>query len=300
MRRLPTGVTAIAARYGVPAGEVEVFPRQGEVNLTVCLGEDLILRLPRHEQAERSLAKEAAVIPVVQDAGVPTARLVAYDTSRELVDVPYVVLERVHGSALSDAPEAYASLGRTLAGLHRLRLTEIGPIDGVPEPFEFDADALLRTLGDAGELGTAQASWLADWFEALAAHGTVRSENVLLHGDVLPSNVVLDESGQTVTLLDWGCAEWGDPVRDFVDLPTRALPALLSGYLAAIGSEDALAWAAGAVWYQLFWALAKLRKAPSTSEARNWSAPRQARFVEILRFFASPLPSPWSDLAPAS
>ncbi|MBM7789243.1 phosphotransferase family protein [Tenggerimyces flavus] len=302
--RLPDGAISIAARHGVPAKDVRVFPQQGEVNLTISLGENLILRIPRDDVAEQRLAKESAVIPVVQAAGVPTARLVAYDASRDLVDRPYVVLERLHGTTLGEAghepetnAEAYTSLGMVLANLHRLRLDELGPIAGVPEPYRFDPDPLLRTLCESGELGSAQATWLREWFDALAAVGAVHADDVLLHGDVIPSNLILDQSGRVSALLDWGCAEWGDPVRDLVDLPTRALPSILAGYR-SVTPHDELAWAASAVWYQLFWALARLRKAPSTSEARTWTAPRQARFVEILRFFSGPLTSPWSELAP--
>jgi aminoglycoside phosphotransferase (APT) family kinase protein len=189
----------------------------------------------------------------------------------------------------------------TRAHLHELRLAAHGPIEGVPEPHRFDPSPLLRTLRDTGELGSTQASWLGDWFDALAAKGALHADDVLLHGDVIPSNLILDRTGRVSALLDWGSAEWGDPVRDFVDLPTRVLAPILAGYLAAIDARhEELTWAAGAVWYQLFWALARLRKPTSTSEARMWAAPRQARFVEILRFFSGPLTSPWSELAPGA
>jgi aminoglycoside phosphotransferase (APT) family kinase protein len=304
-------VTAIAAKYGVSREGFFPAPQQGEVNLTVCLGENLILRIPRNKAAEISLAKEAEVINIVQKAGVPTAGVVAYDSSRELVGTPYMVMERLHGRTLggigyaADANySAYTSLAQILAKLHQLRMKDVRPIPQVPEPAAFSPSHLIQRLRDAGELGTAQAQWLLDWFDFLGDRAAIDVEPVLLHGDVIPSNLIVDDSGDVTALIDWGCTEWGDPVRDFVDLPTRALPSLLAGYRSArrtLGlsgdshDEDGFL-EAGALWYQLYWALAKLRKSPSTSEARNWSVPRQARFMEIFRFLTGPLPRPWSDL----
>jgi macrolide phosphotransferase len=304
-------VAVIAAKYDVAPGRFFPAPQQGEVNLTVCLGESLILRIPRNEAAEVSLAKEAEVINIVQNAGIPTAAVVTYDSSREFVNTPYMVMERLHGRTLggigyeADANYgAYTSLAQILAGLHTLRMKDVGPIPHVPEPAVFSSTRLIRGLCDEGELGAIQARWLMDWFDFLGERAAINVEPVLLHGDVLPSNLIVDASGDVTALIDWGCTEWGDPVRDFVDLPTRALPSLLSGYRSArralVLSGDPLDGdgflEAGALWYQLFWALAKLRKSPSTSETRNWSVPRQARFMEILRFLTGPLPRPWSDL----
>lgn len=41
-------VYAIATHYGVPARDVEPAPSQGQVNLTVFLGAELVLRIPRN------------------------------------------------------------------------------------------------------------------------------------------------------------------------------------------------------------------------------------------------------------
>jgi aminoglycoside phosphotransferase (APT) family kinase protein len=304
-------VSAIAAHYGMSREDVSVAPRQGQVNLTVYLGRELVLRIPRDRAVEDRLAKEAAVIPLVQGAGVPTSSLVKYDASLRIADVPYIVLERLHGQTLQEwgyEPEsslrANTSLSKILAQLHELRMTDIGSIHGVPAPHVFSTDQLVASLSEAGELGTAQARWLTEWFAFLETQGPVRSETVLLHGDVIPSNLMVDADGHVTAILDWGSADWGDAVRDFVDLPARALPSLLSAYRSATSSRssDGAAWGdpgsleAGALWYQLFWALAKLRVQPSTSESRNWAAPRQARFLEILRFLSTTPPSPWPDL----
>ena len=55
-------------------------PTQGQVNLTVFLGSELVLRIPRTTWAAEQLSKEAQVIALVRDAGVPTPN--SYATTR--------------------------------------------------------------------------------------------------------------------------------------------------------------------------------------------------------------------------
>lgn len=308
-------VDAIAAHLAVPGRDVELAPRQGQVNLTVYLGEDLVLRIPRKQSVEDRLAKEAAVIPIVQAAGVPTSGVVAYDASRTTADVPYIVLERLRGQTLAEVgydPEAGArthrSLGEILTVLHALRRSEAGPVHGVAEPAPFVPAELVDRLTEAGEMGMSQGRWLMEWFGSLRTHLAFESEPVLLHGDVIPSNLLVDDHGEVAAVIDWGSACWGDPVRDFAAFPTRALPDIISGYRSALQSlgTSGNAWhagrslEAGALWYQLCWALAKLLGAPSTSEERNWSAPRTARLWELMRFLAQAPSGPWPELLPKS
>jgi macrolide phosphotransferase len=312
---LTSAVHAIAADYGIPRAEVAPVPRQGKVNLTVYLGTDLVLRIPRQRAVEDRLAKEAAVLPLVQRAGVPTAGLVSYDVSRRVADVPYMLLERLHGPTLDEFgydPESSArthtSLGEILVALHEVQRKDTGPVPGVPEPSMFSPQELVDQLTAAGEMGSTQGRWLMDWFGLLETHLPSGTEAVLLHSDVIPSNLMVDKTGQVIGIIDWGSARWGDPVRDFADFPTRALSELFAGYRAAdrpsCSSVDrwceAVALEAGTLWYQLALAMAKLAGQPSTSEARNWAAPRHARLLEILRFLSTTPPSPWPDLLPAA
>lgn len=304
-------VHALAAHYGIPRGEVSPVPEQGQVNFTVFLGDDLVLRLPRKQAFEIRLAKEAAVIPVAQRAGVPTASLLRYDASRVVVDVPYMILERLHGHTLGERgyePEAseraHASLGELLATLHEVRMKDVGPPAGVEQRPALLPGPLVDWLIDAGELGRAQGRWLLDWLAFLEAKEAGASEPVLVHGDVSPSNLFVDGHGEIEAIIDWGSCHWGDPLRDTVDLPMRALPSILAGYRSASRSagfqtdvrDDDASLEAGALRWHILIALAKLHKGPSTSERRHWSAPKQARLLEILRFLASEPPYPWTEL----
>ncbi|HEY9290920.1 MAG TPA: aminoglycoside phosphotransferase family protein [Microlunatus sp.] len=301
-------VHAIAAHYGVPAMKLEMPPVQGQVNLTVFMGPELVLRIPRNEKSAALLVKEAEVIPLVQDAGVPTAGLVSYDSSLRVGSLPYLVLERLHGATLAeqdpaDRQRAHESLGEILVALHQVRLSSVDASAAIPAPFTFSPPEIVQRLREAGEIGSAQCDWLLEQFELLKPGGPSLTEPSLLHRDVTASNVIVDRRGRVSALFDWGCAEWGSPARDLVGLPLRALPDLLFGYRSALhagtpGGHDSgdLSLERDALWFHLYLALARLMKEPSTSEDRNWAAPRQATLLDLLTFISGGLPDSWPAL----
>jgi Ser/Thr protein kinase RdoA (MazF antagonist) len=83
-----------------------------------------------------------------------------------------------------------------------------------------------------------------------------------VHGDVHAGNILVDD-GMYRALLDWDDAGWGDPTTDFVQLPTRALDAALTGYrsVAALDGDDTAE--QRILWDKLLGAMARLRLEPS-------------------------------------
>lgn len=176
----------------------------------------------------------------------------------------------------------------------------VGPLEAIPAPFTFSPDEVVDRLVEAGEIGSSQSDWLLEQFSLLQPGGPSISDPVLLHRDVIPSNVMVDQEGAVAALLDWGCVEWGSPARDLVGLQIQDLPDLLSGYRAALGGGssnhdlgDGLALERDALWFHLYLALARLLKDPSTSEDRNWAAPRSATLVDVLAFVSGALAESW-------
>ncbi|WP_188893178.1 phosphotransferase family protein [Microlunatus endophyticus] len=301
-------VRAIAHNFGVSDREISLAPRQGQVNLTVFLGNDLVLRLPRKQRFEDRLSKEAELIPFVLDRGIPTARLVSFDPGHTVADITYIVLERLHGQMINDIPSPadggsrlYGSLFEILSSLHSIRRDSEPQIRSV-ETAEF-AYEVLDELTSSGEIGGSQAAWLRRWFDHLESQGARDSEPVLLHGDVMPSNLIMNESGDVTAIIDWGSACWGEAARDLASFRTSTLPVVVDTYRAATASHQAAAGGVGALeasvlWYQLIFALLKLLGRQSTSETRNWSAPREARLIEIVRFLTTNVPDRWKSLLP--
>lgn len=308
--RVADDVRAVAAHYGVSQKDVAPAPVQGQVNLTIFLGDELVLRIPRTARAAELLSKEARVIPLVRDAGVPTPELISFDPTLRAASVPYMILRRVHGTTLAaQAPDsthrrrALGSLGEILATLHRIRCNPSGPIAAVPAPYTFSPSEVVDRLAEAGEIGSSQSDWLLERFTLLQPDGPSLADPVLLHRDVIPSNVMVDHDGSVVSLLDWGCAEWGSPARDLVGMPIQALPDLLAGYRSAPGGAprergrvDDFDLERDALWFHLYLALARLLKEPSTSEDRNWAAPRSATLLDLLAFTSDAGADPWPAL----
>jgi hygromycin-B 7''-O-kinase len=152
---------AVARRHGVGAGQVREVVG-GVANLGFVLGEGLFLRVARRG-FEADLRKETAVIPVARAAGVLTPAIVEYDESRTLIDAPYVVMERVHGSEPRDVPRG---LAEQLARLHGIE----GPgIAGLQEDgWGGDPRRIVDGLAERGFLDAGTAEWLSGWFTRLA------------------------------------------------------------------------------------------------------------------------------------
>lgn len=281
-----TDLEELAARYDVRPEQVrEVLG--GVANRTYILGDELFLRIPRTPDFEPDLLKEVAVIPAARAAGVRTPAIVDFDTFQ---GTPYMVLERVHGTDLVDAPPAppavWQELGSELARLHQVQQPPAGVEadngGGDPRP-------TVDKLATEGYLDTGTANWLLGWFDRLEAHLPKDQPQVLLHGDVGVQNL-LTRGDRLEALIDWGDAAWGPPGMEFAKLRLEDVTATLPSYGGPEGIE------AAALWFHLSWGVSGIPKPPRPNE-RHWTAPPTSRLLGVLRFFAAGPPEPWSELA---
>lgn len=302
------GVLAeVAARFGVPAAGVRLLPAQGVANATYALGERWVLRVARPGY-EADLAKEAALLPVVRDAGLPVPALLEHGAGgpgRRL----HVVLERCRGASLdaTDLPddvrrEGYRDLGRVLRRLHAARLAAPPGVDA-DDPG--DLAAVVEDLRVAGWIGTAEADWLRAWTDWLARWCPRSPGAVVLHGDAAPQNVLVDPaSGRVRALLDWGDAAVSDPAVDLAKVPPRFLPDAVAGYVerpdcapSPASPDDERAWGARALRHHVSWALGRLPTGPRSGDAA-WSAPPAARLLGVVQLALHPPTPAWTELLP--
>ena len=83
-------------------GSIEPMPSNGVVHSLWSLGPDYVLRVPKPEEmCLGDLRAEVVAIPIARNAGVRTPDLVVFDDSCAILDVPYAIVERVHGTDLS-------------------------------------------------------------------------------------------------------------------------------------------------------------------------------------------------------
>jgi aminoglycoside phosphotransferase (APT) family kinase protein len=299
----PDAAGAIAARHGLGDRTLAPIAHAGVINAVYLLGDDLVLRVPRDHPAHIEQARvEAIAIPAARAAGVRTPALVAYDDGCDLLPVPYLVVERVHGRALGAldlepgaTPGLWRELGRELARLH----TSAGPAGPLGETWiRSDPRELVERRASEGWFTSLEARWLGAWLERLAPAALQQpAVERFLHRDVQTSNVLVgSESLAYVAILDWGCASRGDPAWDFFGMPLRAVPLLLEGHreVAPLDGDDTAE--ARILWRHLQWSLAVMPR--GATPGLSWGEHPIAWMLEVLRFFLDRPPPRWRSLAP--
>jgi len=213
----------------------------GIINAIYYLGDNYVLRVPRNHPAHVEQAqREARAIPAARAAGVQTPQIIVFDDSLDLLPVPYLITERIHGKALGHldrdpaiAADAWREVGRNLAWLHR-GVTEGGPAGDLASLSgpggEYPRDLAAERARD-GWFSSIEATWLINWLDRLAPLAAPPSRKRFIHGDVQATNVMVDPTNRRfLALIDWGCAGWDDPAQDFKGMPFRAVPVILKGY----------------------------------------------------------------------
>jgi aminoglycoside phosphotransferase (APT) family kinase protein len=203
------------------------------------LGDDLVLRVP-HETANSESALETARIAITEAraVGARTPQMLVCDTTRELVPVPYAILERVPGEPLSkqevepgDVPQVWWELGHDLALLHN-GVRKEGPAGKLESnDVQVDPRPWLEELARDGLVSPVEAEWLRRWLDELQPLVSTGEPLAFCHGDVNADNVMVRPATfDYLAIVDWDGAGWMDPAWDFVPLPLRAVPFVLQGY----------------------------------------------------------------------
>ena len=194
---------ALSARLGATLREASRMP-WGDANGTWLLrlddGRDVVGR--RFAQGSAAPAeRQAAITHAVSGVGIPVpeVRLIEIEGTRWLVSNR---VEGAVGATWLDTPERARALA-TAMGTLRVRLLEI------------DRSAANESLTSptAGRPAAGAAAGQADE----AAESILRErrvEDVLVHGDFAPINVILDGEGAVRALLDWEHTHLGDPLED--------------------------------------------------------------------------------------
>jgi aminoglycoside phosphotransferase (APT) family kinase protein len=291
MIRRSDEVQAIAARYGVRPDAIREVPG-GVANRAFALGDQLFLRIPRSQEFEADLLKEVVVIPVARAAGVRTPAIVDFDDTRALVDAPYMVVERVLATDLVDSPaedrRLWSELGEQVRLLHDVKHQQLV---GVPVQEYGDPRPTVDRLATSGFIDAGTANWLQAWFDRLATSLDREAPKVLLHGDLAPQNLLVDQTGRYRALIDWGDAAWGPRGAEFAKLRLEQVAELLPSY----GHPGHGELEAAALWFHLSWGLSNLTGPPRLNQ-RHWTAPPASRLLGVLRFFAGNPPAPWRTL----
>jgi aminoglycoside phosphotransferase (APT) family kinase protein len=300
-------VAAIGRRHGLGATRATRLPERGIFNAIFRLGPRHVLRVPRDHPAHfAALSREAAVVPAARAAGVRTPALVAYDTSCDLLPVPFVIYERVAGrdlGALDLEPPAAAAVWRELGvDMARLHLgVRVVDLEGdLPEHDQLaDPRELAERRASEGWFTSSEARWLQAWLEQLAPSLATTPRQHCLHGDSQSTNVMVGvRSGvpHYRAVVDWGSAAWGDPAFDFAGVPLRAAPFMLEGYRRVSAPYDDATAEARILWRHLQLSLYLLGRGPMPRW--SWAERPLPMLLDVMRFFLDPPGGVWAALGP--
>jgi aminoglycoside phosphotransferase (APT) family kinase protein len=263
-----------------------------------------VLRIPRnHPKHIEALYREAIAVPAARQAGVRTPARVVLDDTCDLVDVPYVIYERVHGVTLANvelAPHVsgwqWLELGRDLARLHAVTAGDLAaPLStqkALPDPRE-----LVESRSSDGWFTSSEARWLVAWLDRLVPMALTPVPSRVLHGDSQASNVMVRTNPlRYLAVIDWGSAGWGDAADDFAGVALRAVPFMLQGHRDLAPLDDDDSGEARILWRHLQLGLFTLPR--GAVPGRSWAERPLAMLFEILRFFLAVPGEPWAQLAP--
>jgi aminoglycoside phosphotransferase (APT) family kinase protein len=221
-------------------------------------------------------AREFAAARAAYEAGVPTARPIAFEPAGGRFVSAALIAEWVEGTSsprriladVSDRDTLLRDIGRAAGQLARI---DPGPVLGEPVPRDAHAAIVASFAADLEELAPDRPV-LALGIRWLELHRPSPRRAVLAHGDFRVGNVMVDAQGRLAALIDWEFARAGDAATDlgFFSLrPWRygrderragglgAIEPLLEGYAAVAPTplEPAhlrIGEIAGQVWWGLY------------------------------------------------
>jgi aminoglycoside phosphotransferase (APT) family kinase protein len=254
----PDSLQAIVRRHRADLdGPVTAEPiTTGKFNTSYFVtagGEELVLRIapPRDSVFvfyERDMMRQESGIHAClrERTSVPAAEIFAYDDSLGLIDRDFLVMERLPGVALSDAPgtdfdTVLRQVGRYLAESHGLTADTYGYI-GEHRPMEpqaswVDAFEMMwnRLIDDIVSVGHYDGEESGLFRSLLNRHIGLFDRPVdscLLHMDIWHQNILVDGGGVVTGIVDWDRALWGDVEIEFAVLDYCGIsePAFWEGY----------------------------------------------------------------------
>jgi len=288
-------LTAIARKHGFAPPSVMPVPWTGASGQVYPCG-DVVVKVPfNRPDTIQAVSIDADMGPIARSLGVMTPVLIAFDSSLDMLPVPFAVFERARNSSTLDARhgasrsnrQAWKEVGRQLARVHAVRDPDQVPFSlrTFLQSSELDPRLWVGELSETAVLDQRDAQWLDALLNTIAPSALADVPVVLCHGDVNAANVlVADDTGRFRALIDWGGAGWLDPAWDFAGVSLDIVPAMLAGHRSVAPLVEDRTAEARILWCQVQTRLYPLRSAPAnaTTQATQHHLDQIRRFARVI------------------
>ncbi|WP_256106595.1 aminoglycoside phosphotransferase family protein [Streptomyces sp. ODS05-4] len=246
----------VGAQFPQWAGlPLKLLDPAGSDHVIYRLGEDLAVRLPRHDGAVGQAAKELRWLPrLAPELPLPVPAPVAVGAPAFGYPWPWAVSRWLDGEAatveaLAHSRRAAEQLAAFLAALQRFPPPDAAETGSVPDGLsgwaleERDRETRDAIAGTSGVFDAAALTRL--WDAALGAPGWGRPP-VWFHGDFHTGNL-LTVDGRLGAVIDFGGLGVGDPACDLMIAYTLMTAETRAVFRDALGVDDAT-WLRGRGW----------------------------------------------------
>jgi aminoglycoside phosphotransferase (APT) family kinase protein len=233
---------------------IALVSSRGTDNALYRLGDDMVVRLPRHERTVGRLEHEHRwLIQLAPRLPLPVPEPLARGLPAEGYPWTWSIYRWLEGEPataerIADESRLAADLAALVAALQRI------DADGGPPPSELNAfrgeplvmrdDATRASIAIlSGRIDVAAATAL--WEEALEAPEW-EEPSVWIHGDLDARNLLVRE-GRLSAVIDWGCVGVGDPACDLM-VAWKMLSADTRDSFREVLSVDDATWARSQGW----------------------------------------------------
>jgi aminoglycoside phosphotransferase (APT) family kinase protein len=228
----------------------------GTVNAVYRLGAELAVRLPRRAEWASGLEQEVRWLPVLAPSlpvsipepvalGVPSGDYpVKWAVYRWLKGTPMLEAARVDETAIAE------ELAGFVAAMQRIKPPSDPPRSNRSIPLAKHDVSMRASIPRLAAHGVDLAAVTAAWENALAAPSGLGSR-VWLHGDLMPTNLLVRDDGGLAGVLDFGVCTTGDPACESL-LAWMTLTRSSRAHYRGLVGIDGAAWSRARGWALLF------------------------------------------------